>query len=150
MIAYPDTSFLCALYRQQDNSREAATHFKGMAEPLHVSGPLLFEFRQSLRFQVWLHSQKPAHGFPEKDCEKALADLQSDLDTGAVVIVSADSAAVYREAERLSASYTKSGGHRAFDIFHIATALVLEAEEFISFDGNQRKLATAEGLKLRP
>jgi len=28
MIAFPDTSFLCALYVQQDNSRPAAAHFK--------------------------------------------------------------------------------------------------------------------------
>ena len=111
---------------------------------------MLFEFRQSLRFQVWLHGQKPAHGFPEKYCEKALADLQTDLDSGAVVMVSADSAAVHREAERLSASYSKTGGHRAFDILHVATALVLEAEEFISFDGNQRKLAAEEGFKVKP
>ena len=150
MIAYADTSFLCALYRQQDNSRAAAAHFKGMTEPLHVASPLLFEFRQSLRFQVWLHDRKAAHGFPEKTCDEALAHLQSDLDSGAVVMVSADAAAVHREAERLSASYTKTGGHRALDILHIATALVLEAEEFISFDSNQRKLAAAEGLKVKP
>ena len=55
MTAYPDTSFLCALYRQQDNSREAAAHFKGMTEALHVTSLLLYEFRQSLRLQVWLH-----------------------------------------------------------------------------------------------
>ncbi len=55
-----------------------------------------------------------------------------------------------RVAERLSAAYTKANGYRAFDILHIATALVLEAEEFISFDGNQRKLAAAEGLRVKP
>ena len=101
-------------------------------------------------FQVWLHRQKPAHGFTKETCDEALAHLLADLDSGAVVMVSADPAAVHREAERLSASYTKTGGHRALDILHIATALVLEAEEFISFDINQRKLAAAEGLKVKP
>lgn len=150
MIAYPDTSFLCAFYRQQDNSREAAAHFKAMTEPLHVTGLLLYEFRQSLRFQVWLHSQNPCHGFSAKDCDQALADLQTDLDSGAVVIVPADSADVHRVAERLSAGYTKVNGHRALDILHVATAIHLGAEEFLSFDGNQRKLARAEGLKVKP
>ena len=42
MIAFPDTSFLCALYVQQDNSPAAATCFKAMPEVLHISG-LLFE-----------------------------------------------------------------------------------------------------------
>lgn len=47
MIAYPDTSFLCAMYRQQENSGCAAQHFANMPEPLYVASPLLFEFRQA-------------------------------------------------------------------------------------------------------
>ena len=57
MIAYPDTSFLCALYRQQANSADAARHFEKMTEALHVSTLLLFEFRQSIRFQGFLQQQ---------------------------------------------------------------------------------------------
>jgi len=33
--------------------------FSAMREALHVSGLLLYEFRQSLRFHVWLHQQDP-------------------------------------------------------------------------------------------
>ena len=65
MIAFPDTSFLCALYVQQDNSPAAAAHFKGMTEVLHVSGLLLYEFRQSIRFQVWLNAQNSSRGYPQ-------------------------------------------------------------------------------------
>jgi len=150
VIAYPDTSFLFALYRQQDNSRAAATHFTRMPEPLHVTAPLLYEFRQSMRFQVWLHRKQSDRGFPERDCDQALADLQADLRNGALVIVSADAVAVHQEAERLSATYTKSTGHRAFDVLHVATALVLEAKYLLSFDASQRKLARAEGLRVKP
>ena len=150
MTAYPDTSFLCALYRQQSNSREAAAHFKAMTEALHVTSLLLYEFRQSLRLQVWLHAQDPRKGFPKGSCDQALADLQSDLDGGAVVIVPADWADVHRIAERLSSARTKAGGQRALDILHVATALHLGAQELLSFDDRQRQLATAEGLKVQP
>jgi hypothetical protein len=44
MIAFPDTSFLCAMYVRQDNSPQAAAHFKAMPEALHVSSLLLYEF----------------------------------------------------------------------------------------------------------
>ena len=121
-----------------------------MTEPLHVTGLLLYEFRQSLRLQVWLHTQDPQKGFPQAQCNKALADLQSDLDSGAVVIVPADWADVHRTAERLSSARTKIEGHRALDVLHVATALHLEAKEFLSFDERQRKLASAEGLAVRP
>ena len=150
MTAYPDTSFLCALYRQQDNSRVAATHFRAMTEPLGVTSLLLYEFRQSLRLQVWLHTQNPRKGFPGAQCDKALADLQSDLHSGAVVIVPADWAGVHRTAERLSSARTKAEGHRALDVLHVATALHLNAREFLSFDKGPRQLATAEGLALKP
>jgi predicted nucleic acid-binding protein len=150
MTAYPDTSFLCALYRRQDNSAEAAAYFKATPEALHVSSLLLFEFRQSLRFQVWLRAQNPPKGFPQADCDQALADLQSDLDSSVTVIVPADWSDVHHIAERLSARHTAARGCRAFDLLHIATALHLDARNFLSFDHHQRKAATSEGLKVKP
>ena len=150
MTAYPDTSFLCAVYRSQDNSPDAAAHFKALTEPLHVTGLLLYEFRQSLRFQVWRHTHDPKQGISETDCDNALADLQSDLDSGAVVIAAADWADVHRTAERLSSVHTRAEGHRALDTLHVATALHLEAKEFLTFDERQRKLALAEGLAVKP
>ncbi len=53
MIAYPDTSFLYAIYRPQSKSPAALAHYQAMNEPLHVTGLLLFEFRQSLRLQAF-------------------------------------------------------------------------------------------------
>lgn len=150
MIAFPDTSFLCAFYRRQDNSPAAAAHFKAMPEPLHVSGLLLYEFRQSVRFQVWLHTRDKTKGYSQAECDRALADLQTDLDTGALVIVAAEWADVHRRAEDLSKRYTAASGHRSFDVLHVATALHLKAREFLTFDVNQHKLATAEGLKVKP
>ena len=150
MTAFPDTSFLFALYRSQDNSAAARKHYDAMTEPVAVSGLLLYEFRQAMRFHVWLHAQNSKKGVPAKEAAQALADLERNLASGALQIVSAETAHVLRVAERLSAAHTKASGHRAFDVLHLATALVLEAEEFISFDLNQRKLAAAEGLKVRP
>ena len=150
MIAFPDTSFLCAIYRSQDNSPQAAAYFKALPEALHVSGLLLYEFRQSLRFQVWLHRQDKAKGHPQADSERALADLQTDLDTGTVVVATVDWPDVYRLAETLSTRHTMAGGHRSFDVLHVATALHLGAREFLTFDANQRKLAAAEKLKVKP
>ena len=150
MIAFPDTSFLCALYRRQANSPQAAAHFKAMPEALHVTGLLLYEFRQSVRFQVWLHAQDKAKGYPQSDCDRALADLQTDLDSGAVVVVTAEWPDVHRLAEILSKRHTIAGGHRSLDVLHAATALHLGAREFLTFDTNQRKLAAAEKLKVKP
>jgi predicted nucleic acid-binding protein len=56
----------------------------------------------------------------------------------------------HRLAETLSKRHTMTGGHRSLDVLHVATALHLGAREFLTFDANQRKLATAEKLKVKP
>ena len=146
MKAYPDTSFLCALYRTQDNSPQAIAFRSRMSEPLHVTRLLLWEFRQSVRFQACRHSHIRQVGYPLHEAEKMIADLHDDITSGLVVTLEVDVIDILLTAERISKSRTFSGGHRSFDILHVATALELGAEEFLSFDENQIALARAEGL----
>lgn len=150
MTAYPDTSFLCALYRRQDNTVQALALRAKIPEALPVTSLVLFEFRQSVRFQTWLHRQDAAKGYGEREGTKMLADLQSDLDAGLVEIIPADWAKVHSRAEQLSAQHTGKTGRRAFDILHVATAVELEAKHFLTFDGGQSALAKAVGLKVKP
>ena len=146
MIAYPDTSFLCAIYRFQANSEQAAAHFAQMPEALHVASPLLFEFRQSVRWQTYFHQKDPSKGYDKQTAMIALSKLQLDLASGALVIVPVEWADVVSIAERLSAQYTWTEGYRGFDVLHVATALHLGVSEFLTFDGKQKSLAEAEGL----
>ena len=150
MIAYPDTSFLCALYVPQSTSAAAIAHYQRMKEPLHVSALLLGEFRQSVRFQVFRHSRDANQGYQRKTGMGALAKLQSNIDDGALVVVRADWADVINIAERISAQHTIGRGHRFVDVLHVATARHLGASVFLSFDANQRMLAVAEGFTTKP
>ena len=148
MNAYPDTSFLCALYRSQTNSAAAVSHAQSMTEPVHVASPLLYEFRQSIRLQAYLHSRDPAKGYGMALAKAVLAALQANIRSGGVVVVAVDWAEVVAIAERLSDRYTWTDGYRGFDLIHVATALHLAANDFLSFDVKQRHLAAAEGLGL--
>jgi predicted nucleic acid-binding protein len=148
MVAYPDTSFLCALYRPQMNSLRAARHVASMREPLHVASPLLFEFRQSARWQSWLHSKDATKGFPQQEAQAMLSRLQANIAQGALVIAPVEWADVVSVAERLSARHTWSRGHRGFDVLHVATALHLGSVEFLTFDIHQKELAESEGLRV--
>jgi predicted nucleic acid-binding protein len=150
MIALPDTSFLCAFYRQQANSRLAAAYATTMKEPLHVTALLVYEFRQSLRLQVWRHSHNSKEGMPLTDAQTALAQFETDLANGVAVLAPCNFQDLFHRAEELSARHTISEGHRSFDVLHVATALHLGAREFLTFDTNQRKLAAAEKLRVKP
>lgn len=148
MKVYPDTSFLCALYRLQANSTVAAAYFSAMPGPLEVTTLLLYEFRQAVRFQMRLHRHDSSKGYPRLEGTKMLTDLKSDLVSGEVITIPAPWAQVHLAAERLSELYTGASGHRSMDILHVVTAIELGAQEFLTFDGNQKKLAQAEGLKV--
>ncbi|ACB74533.1 type II toxin-antitoxin system VapC family toxin [Opitutus terrae] len=150
MIAYPDTSFLCALYVAQSTSAVAIAHYRRMKEPLHVSVLLLGEFRQSVRFQIFRNSKDATQGYARNTGLEALAKLQSNIDAGALVVVPTEWTEVFHLAERISAQHTIAGGHRFMDVLHVATAMHLGAVELLSFDANQRKLAAAEGLAAKP
>ncbi len=145
-MIYPDTSFLCALYVPQSNSTRAIAYAGGLGSPLESTSLLFFEFRQSLRFQAFRHSKDRKQGYALAVAQAAAAALQSDLKVGFYRHASVDWADVHQIGERLSCQYTVKGGHRSFDILHVATALHLGITEFLTFDGNQRELAESEGL----
>lgn len=148
MNAYPDTSFLCALYRTQDNSSRALAYRDAMTEPLHVTRLLLWEFRQSVRFQAFRHSKNREVGYPLHEAERMIEKLTEHLGLGLVKLEDCDFINILVTSERISKSRTFTGGHRSFDILHVATAIELGAKEFLSFDANQIQLAGAEGLTI--
>jgi predicted nucleic acid-binding protein len=150
MTAYPDTSFLCGFYVKQSNSRFAARLAATMREPLQVTAFLAYEFRQSLRFQTWRHSTNPREGIAPADAQAALLQFETDLANGVAVLVPCNFQEVFRLAEHLSKQHTSANGHRSFDVLHVATALHLGVKEFLTFDVNQRKLAAAERLTVKP
>ena len=150
MTAYPDTSFLFAVYVKQSNSGAAATYASRMKEPLAVTELLAYEFRQAIRFQVWRNSANPREGISFADAQSALNQFEADLATGVARLAVCNFQDVFRLADGLSKRHTFTGGHRSFDVLHVATALHLGVREFLTFDVNQRKLAAAEKMKSKP
>lgn len=146
MNHFPDTSFLCSIYRAQVHSPRADAYLAALDGPLRVSTLLLLEFRQSVRLQTRLHAIDATRGFSKTEGTAMLQDLQSDLNSGVLEIVPVEWADVHRLAETLSSKHTESHGHRLADILHVATALHLGAKVFLTFDTDQHDLAKAEGL----
>jgi len=146
MSGFPDTSFLCSAYREQEHSVIADEYMDALSTPLPVSTLLLFEFRNSLRFQQRLFLPDRSRGFSKTEAERMLRALQSDLQSGRLEIVPVDWADVHVIAERLSATHTAAHGHRFADILHVATGIHLGVEVFLTFDDNQKRLAEAEGM----
>ncbi|GHC46572.1 type II toxin-antitoxin system VapC family toxin [Roseibacillus persicicus] len=148
MKCYPDTSFLCAVYREQVHSKQADAWMAQNTEPISIAGLLALEFRQSVRLQGWIHERNPSQGFSMFETDAMLRDFQSDLASGLWKMVSPDWAAIHYIAETISSKHTAVSGNRLADILHLATAIHLGAETFLSFDKRQQALAVAEGMAL--
>ena len=84
------------------------------------------------------------------EAQAALNQFEADLANGVTVLAPGNFQDVFRRAEELSKRHTMAGGHRSFDVLHVVTALHLGAWEFLTFDANQRKLAAAEKMKVKP
>lgn len=145
-----DTSFLCSLYRQQSHSEHAIATLEAIGAPVVISSLLAYEFRQAVRFQVFLRSHDAGKGYSETEGLMMLAQFENDLESGVVIEAGADWAEVLATVECLSERHTMKRGARSFDLLHIATALQWEATVFLSFDTLQREIAAAEGLNVLP
>ena len=88
--------------------------------------------------------------FRDTEAISTLDAFEADLKSGHLQTISVELSAVLIEASNLSLRYTMIGGHRSFDILHVAVARILKATTFLTFDENQRKLAKSVRLEVGP
>ncbi len=148
MSFYADTSYFCAFYGRNVNTARAAEYLSEITPPLRITWLLEFEFTNGVRCEAFRNSCDRNRGYSLGEATAMLVDFENDVATGLIEIVEFDSVEVRRIAEELSEKYSTGGGHRSFDILHVATAIHFGASEFLTFDANQRKIAAAAGLKV--
>ena len=78
----------------------------------------------------------------------ALSRLQRLLDRTVFLEVAADWADATRRVRALSGVHPERTGARGFDLLHVAFALELESETFLTSDERQGEVARAAGLKV--
>jgi hypothetical protein len=71
--------------------------------------------------------------------------IRKDLEDG-VLLVNALPVSAFERAKRIVRKQTPRLGTRTLVVLHVASALVLQADTFYTFDTRQAKLAAAEGL----
>lgn len=139
-----DTSFLFSLFGNDVHTSNAKRWVGQTRFPITVSMCNRYEFQNAIRFAAFRKAITAAEALA------ALDAFESDLKTGHLQLASVDLTAVFVEASNLSANYTMVGGHRSFDILHIAFGRILKAKTFLTFDDNQRKLAASVRLDIGP
>lgn len=81
------------------------------------------------------------------DAERIFDEIDADLREGFLARTPINRTEVSRLADGLS---EKQPGQRTLDLLHVASAVTLKAEVFLSFDGRQAALAKTAGLRVKP
>ena len=136
---YADTSFLVSLYVQDANSARAVANAPRML-PVLLTPLTEHELRNAIRLCVFRRQITTAQR------EKALHDLENDKAAGVLHVAPLDWPKALKHAEALGRRHTEGLGARGMDILHVASALALKAERFVTFDQRQRELARLAGL----
>jgi predicted nucleic acid-binding protein len=85
---------------------------------------------------------------PASTAKASLALLLKDVSDGVLAIVPIATAAIER-AKQIARKRTAKLGTQTLDILHVASALALGCNVFLTFDARQEALALSQGLQVR-
>lgn len=139
MSAYADTSFLVSLYILDSNSARAAAHMKQAKLPVLLTSLGELELTNALALRLFRKE------IVRSRINAAHALLRKDIEAG-VLTPKPLSVAMFEKAKQIARKRTPQLGTRTLDILHVASALVLQADVFYTYDANQGKLARLEGF----
>lgn len=152
MRAYADTSFLVKLVTDEPGSEAAMAEFRRLDFvslfflPLHG-----LEVTNAIRHRAF-HLRRSTPGGQRaaiaRERDTALARIERWLKRGWLTEASADCDEALLRARTLSEKHTEQLGCRGFDLLHVALALELECDTFLTADRIQGALARAAGLEV--
>ncbi|MSU51740.1 MAG: PIN domain-containing protein [Opitutus sp.] len=152
MPVYPDTNLLVRLYTEMPESPLTLQRFENLRRNRGARLPITWlhqmELTNAFQQLVFLARQGGGIRMSPERAMLCLADFDEDLVTGHGLYPAAVAATVLvREARQLSLRHTAGHGFRAYDVAHVACALLLDCDVFWSFDTKANELAKLEGLK---
>jgi predicted nucleic acid-binding protein len=142
MVVAADTSFLFSLYGNDVHTDKAVAWLQKESTALTLTALNEFELGNALRFAEFKSF------LPSGNAELFWQDYLEDKRQARIMVDFCNLAEVIDQAKRLSSLWTLENGHRSFDILHVASARILQASHFLTFDQNQTRLARKCGMKV--
>lgn len=144
MKFYADTGLILSLYLPETTTDAAIAAVAGLSEPLPIMPLGLLELRNALNFAI----NRKQITVAERNA--IWSKVQFQIRSGFFVSVTPSATELHDKARELSDFYTAKYATHSLDLLHVAAALLMRAETFLSFDQRQRKVADAQGLQVLP
>jgi len=150
MRVYADTSFVVKLLTQEPGTSAAVGDYRRIGRPPVFFLPLhALEVANAIRQRAF-HQRRTIPSSErssiKRESDTAFALLNKYLSCKTFIETSQDIEMAIERARHLSEKHTERLGCRGFDLLHVALALELECETFLTADGNQGAVAHAEGM----
>ena len=143
-MTYADSSFLVSLFIEDKNSRAAKDYLVTNPDPVSIT---TFSRSEALHAIRTLAFKK---NIDLGEMTRALLQFEHDAAEGYLLLAELESKTVFEKADQLSNRHAAEVGVRYLDMLHVASALLIGARLFLTFDARQAKLANAVGLQVKP
>ena len=141
-MLYVDTSVIVKLYIKEEHSLDVSNWLKENNEaiPLTIFHELEFSNAINLKeFRTEITTDEIRH---------IMARFAGHESKGVYYRPQISWTDTFRYAVDLSKKHTSKTGSRTLDILHVASALSIKADRFLTFDERQSKLASLSGIRI--
>lgn len=140
-MIYLDTSAWLKLYIRETGSNEVQKVLSSQSEPLPLWEIQEMELRNALRLKVFWGD------ISQSDSDHQVELLEDRKRKGQYVYPRFDRVSLFNRVRALT-DLTPKSGCRTMDILHVACAIEIQAEQFVSYDLRQIQLAKQAGLRV--
>ncbi|MFW6332613.1 MAG: type II toxin-antitoxin system VapC family toxin [Thermodesulfobacteriota bacterium] len=139
-MLYVDTSAIVKLYVREALSMEISEFLRENDQALPLT-----RFHE-LEFSNALHLKTFRAELSEAETMEILSRFKSHEESGIYFRPLLTWSYIFDLAVNLSSRHTKTLGARSLDVLHVASAISLKADHFLTVDERQAKLAHSAGL----
>jgi len=141
-VLYVDTSVIVKLFVKEEHSLDASNWLRKNNEAIPLTVFHELEFNNAINLKEFRAEISP------DETRLIMARFAEHESKGVFYRPQISWAESFKYAVDLSRKHTKKTGSRALDILHVASALSIKADRFLSFDERQSKLASLAGMRI--
>jgi len=141
-MLYVDTSVIVKLYFKEEYSSEVSKWVKSNDEAIPLTSLHELEFINAVNLKYFRDE------ISENNTKLVFSKFKAHEENGVFFRPSINWPDIYQCAFDLSKEYTGNIGSRSLDIIHVAAALTLGADSFLSLDVRQKKLASLTRMRV--
>jgi predicted nucleic acid-binding protein len=141
-VLYVDTSVIVKLYFKEAYSRDTSNWLKANDEAIPLTSFHELELINAIQLKKFRNEITP------DQTRLIISRLEEHEMSGIYYRPQLDWSAIFIQAIDLSKKHSAIIGSRSLDILHVASALSINADRFLTFDERQIRLAELAGLKI--